>query len=225
MAVLLPSAGDERLWEHFATSGIPVPEHVDAVLGALAAGAASVPTIESATKLRRGTVEALLKILAVDGVAARGVDGWTATGKRWTYDAAKWATLRRVREAEADLMRHYAAGDACLMQFLQQALDDPDPTPCGRCSVCTGDLPFPGASASDASTETTLRYLRTLDVELEPRKLSPSGLADRKGKITGCAVGRALAFADEAAWSDAIAALGEGDGPVAPMSPTRWSAS
>ena len=214
VAVLLPSAGDERVWEYFATSGIPVPEHVDAVLGAMAAGASSVPAIESATRLRRGRVEALLKILAVDGVAARGIDGWAATGTRWTYDAAKWAALRRVREAEADLMRHYAAGDGCLMQFLQQALDDPDPTPCGRCSVCTGELPFPGASASDASAEATLRYLRTLDVELEPRKLWPSGLADRKGKITGCAVGRALAFADDAAWSDAIAALGENDGPV-----------
>ena len=72
----------------------------------------------------------------------------------------------------------------------------------------------PALSASDASAEATLRYLRTLDVELEPRKLWPSGLADRKGKITGCAVGRALAFADDAAWSDAIAALGENDGPV-----------
>ena len=35
VAVLLPSAADERVWEYFATSGIPVPEHVDAVLGAL----------------------------------------------------------------------------------------------------------------------------------------------------------------------------------------------
>ena len=128
VAVLLPSAGDERVWEYFATSGIPVPEHVDAVLGALDAGASSVPAIESATRLRRGRVEALLKILAVDGVVARGVDGWAATGTPWTYDAAKWAALRRVREAEADLMRHYAAGDGCLMQFLQQALDDPNPS-------------------------------------------------------------------------------------------------
>jgi ATP-dependent DNA helicase RecQ len=214
VAVLLPSAADERVWEYFATSGIPVPEHVDAVLGALDAGASSVPAIESATRLRRGRVEALLKILAVDGVVARAVDGWATTGTPWTYDNAKWAALRRVREAEADMMRHYAAGDGCLMQFLQQALDDPNPSPCGRCSVCTSELPYPGVAAGDASTEATLRYLRTLDVELEPRKLWPSGLAGRKGKITGCGVGRALAFADDAAWSDAINALGNGDGPV-----------
>jgi ATP-dependent DNA helicase RecQ len=214
VAVLLPSAADEGVWEYFASSGIPVPEHVDAVLGALTAGAATVPAIESATKLRRGRVEALLKLLAVDGVVARGVDGWAATGRPWTYDVAKWVALRRVRNAEADLMRRYAAGDGCLMQFLQEALDDPDPSPCGRCSVCTGELPYPGTSAGSTSTEATLRYLRTLDVELEPRKLWPSGLSGRKGKITACATGRALAFADDAAWSDAIAALDGVDVPV-----------
>jgi ATP-dependent DNA helicase RecQ len=202
------------VWEYFASSGIPVPEHVEAVLGALTAGVATVPAIESATKLRRGRVEALLKLLAVDGVVARGVDGWASTGRPWTYDAAKWLALRRVRNAEADLMRRYAAGDGCLMQFLQEALDDPDPSPCGRCSVCTGELPFPGASAGSTSTEATLRYLRTLDVELEPRKLWPSGLPGRKGKITACATGRALAFADDAAWSDAIATLDGVDVPV-----------
>ena len=42
-------------------------------------------------------------------------------------------------------MRGYAHGEGCLMEFLQQALDDPDPAPCGRCSVCTGELPSPGA--------------------------------------------------------------------------------
>ena len=214
VAVLLPAAADERVWEYFATSGIPVPEHVDALLAALDGGAATVVAIESATKLRRGRIEALLKILAVDGVVSRGADGWTATGTPWTYDAAKWQALRRVREAEADLMRHYAAGDGCLMQFLQRALDDPSPAPCGRCSVCTGELPYPGTAPEPASMATALLYLRTLDVELEPRKLWPAGVAGRKGKITGCAIGRALAFADDAAWADALAALGAGDRPV-----------
>jgi ATP-dependent DNA helicase RecQ len=214
VAVLLPSAADERVWEYFATSGIPDPEHVDAVLGALAAGATSVLAIESATRLRRGRIEALLKILAVDGVVERGVDGWFATGTAWTYDAGKWEALGEVRTAEADLMRRYAAGDGCLMQFLQEALDDPDPQPCGRCSVCTGELPFPGPAPAAPSADSARAYLRTLDVELEPRKLWPSGLPGRKGKIRGCGVGRALAFADDAAWSDALAALGNRDGPV-----------
>ena len=147
VAVLLPAPADERLWDYFATAGIPEPDHVEMVLQAIGDGATSVPAIETATRLRRGRIDALLKILAVDDVVVRGTDGWTATGTPWVHDAAKWDALRQVREAEADLMRRYAAGAGCLMQFLQMALDDPDPAPCGRCSVCTGDLPAPGAHA------------------------------------------------------------------------------
>jgi len=232
MAVLLPSPADERLWDYFATAGIPEPEHVEMVLAAMADGATSVPAIETATKLRRGRLDALLKILAVDDVVARGTDGWTTTGTPWVHDEAKWSALRQVRAAEADLMRRYAAGAGCLMQFLQMALDDPDPTPCGRCSVCTGDLPFPGHSPGAEAIDAARMYLRRLDVHLEPRKLWPSGVPGRKGKLSGCEIGRALAFADDPAWSDALAALGNSDGPISAEIAdamvavlTRWSKS
>ena len=232
VAVLLPSPADERLWDYFATAGIPEPEHVEMVLAAMADGATSVPAIETATKLRRGRLDALLKILAVDDVVARGTDGWTTTGTPWVHDEAKWTALRQVRAAEADLMRRYAAGAGCLMQFLQMALDDPDPTPCGRCSVCTGDLPFPGHSPGAEAIDAARIYLRRLDVHLEPRKLWPSGVPGRKGKLSGCEIGRALAFADDPAWSDALAALGNSDGPISAEIAdamvavlTRWSKS
>ena len=67
------------------------------------------PTIESATGMRRGRLEGLLKILAVDDAVERRAGGWVATGKGWYYDEAKWSALRQVRAAEADLMRSYAA--------------------------------------------------------------------------------------------------------------------
>ena len=111
-------------------------------------------------------------------------------------------------------MRGYAHGDGCLMQFLQQALDDPDPQPCGRCSVCTGTLPAPGARASGDVVEAARGSFRGQDVVVEPRKMWPSGLPDRKGKIRFLAPGRALAFADDPAWDDELAALGQRDGPA-----------
>ena len=91
----------------------------------------SVPAIESATGIRRGRFESLLKIVAVDGVVERVQNGWRSTGERYVHDAAKWAEIRSVRAAEAGLMRSYAGGRGCLMEFLQRALDDPDPGPCG----------------------------------------------------------------------------------------------
>ena len=74
---------------------------------------------------------------------------------------------RQVRATEADLMRSYAHGEGCLMQFLQQALDDPDPHRCGRCSVCTGRLPAPGAQPSQDTVAAARAFFRgqTLDAD------------------------------------------------------------
>ena len=41
---------------------------------------------------------------------------------------------------------------------------------------------------------------------IEPRKLWPAGVR-RKGRIAGCKEGRALAFADDPGWSDALLPL------------------
>ena len=113
-------------------------------------------------------------------------------------------------------MRRYASGAGCLMEFLQQALDDPDPGPCGRCSVCTGTLPEPGSGPDPATVTEASRFFRGLDVVIEPRKLWASGLPDRKGKITFLASGRALAFADDPAWSADLSKLWQSDRPAPP---------
>ena len=144
LAVLVPAESDEGIWNYFATAGIPDEAQVEQILDLLRDAPRSVPSLESATGIRRTRLEGLLKILAVDGAAERLPEGWIGTGQPWYFDEAKWSALRRVRAAEADLMRRYASGSGCLMEFLQLALDDPDPHPCGRCSVCTGTLPEPG---------------------------------------------------------------------------------
>src|SRR4026209_2989094 len=103
-----------------------------------------------------------------------------------------------MRELEAQLMRRYAAGDGCLMEFLQLALDDPDPGPCGRCSVCTGQLPAPGRDIDLATVEAVRMYLRGADTVLEPRKRWPAGAAgERKGTIGRATTGRAPPYPDQ----------------------------
>jgi len=122
------------------------------------------------------------------------------------HDTAKWDALARTRRAEADLMRQYAHGRGCLMAYLQTALDDPAPAPCGRCSVCTDDLPRPGAQPGQERLVAARNYLRGEDIVVEPRRLWPSG-AGRKGKIAGPAEGRAVAFADDPGWAQELLAL------------------
>ncbi len=110
LAVLVPAEADERIWEYFATSGIPDEAQVERVLDVLGGDEPqSLVAVEAATGIRRGRLETLLKILAVDGVVERRAGGWASTGQPWYFDEAKWTALRQVRAAEADLMRSYAA--------------------------------------------------------------------------------------------------------------------
>ena len=166
--------------------------------------------------MRRGRLEALLKILAVEGVLDKDGSTWRATGVPYVHDTAKWRALAQVRQQEAGIMRQYAQGAGCLMAYLQTALDDPSPAPCGRCSVCTGHLPFPGLAPSPQKLIAARNFLRGMDVDIEPRKRWPAGVG-RKGAVRGFDAGRAVAFADDPAWVAELQALrtaAPGDVPV-----------
>ena len=204
--VLLPSDADERIWDYFATASIPDPQTADKVLQSLGGDERSLIEIEADTGVRRGRLEALLKILAVAGVVEKTGSAWRATGVPYVHDTAKWSALAQVRQQEAGIMRQYAHGAGCLMAYLQTALDDPSPAPCGRCSVCTGHVPFPGLTPSQDKLIAARNFLRGMDVDIEPRKRWPSGVR-RKGSIQSFDVGRAVSFADDPGWVAELQAL------------------
>ena len=204
--VLLPSDADERIWDYFATASIPDPQTAAKVLQSLGGDGRSLIEIEADTGVRRGRLEALLKILAVEGVVDKDGSAWRATGVPYVHDSAKWSALAQVRQQEADIMRQYAHGQGCLMAYLQTALDDPSPAPCGRCSVCTGHLPYPGLAPSPDKLLAARDFLRGMDVDIEARKRWPAGVG-RKGAIRGFDLGRAVAFADDPGWVAELQAL------------------
>lgn len=209
VVVAVPSAGDERLWEWYRTAAVPDRGELERVLGYLEAeGPASTVAIEAGTGVRRSRVEALVKLLAVDGAVARQAGTWTATGRGYTWDQAHWDALGALRLAEAATMRTYLAEGRCLLALLQGALDDPAPTPCGRCSACTGS-PVLDVTVTDEQLAAVRTALRGVDVVLEPRKRWPSGVA-RRGTIAALAEGRALGFADDPAWAGELAAFAAG---------------
>lgn len=201
VAVLLPSDADEKVWEFFATASIPRLEDITAVLSALAERPKSIIELGSETSVRRGRLETLLKILDVDGIVIHEASKWAVTGKKYTHDHKKWAELEKSRADEAELMRNFAHGRGCLMEFLQRSLDDPDPGPCGRCSVCTGIAPGAGVQPDRKWLQLAHEFSRGVEVEIEARKRWPSGT--RFGSvIRGLAAGRAVAFADDPGWSE-----------------------
>ncbi len=213
-AVLLPTSADEKIWAFFDSTAFPDEERVRRVLAILADGPVSLPRLEADSGLRRTRLETLLKVLDVDGAVERIDGGWTATGREWNYDAARHEAIAAARRREQRAMLRYERGESCLMRQLRAELDDPTDVDCGRCAVCTGRVPL--GEPSPDTVRAAMQHLRAQTVVIEPRKMWPAG-APRRGRIAEAAraePGRALALAEDPAWSDAVSAALQADQPV-----------
>ena len=122
--------------------------------------------------LGMGRLEAMLKILDVEGAVARAGTRWTfVPGAQWSYDGERYAQVTALRRAEQRAMGAFGTDGRCLMRTLQEELDDPDPRDCGRCSVCAG--PRHGGALEPALVEAAGRHLRSRPIELEVKKMAP----------------------------------------------------
>ena len=222
--LLLPGPEDLAIWQWFATSSMPRLADATAVLDALcdADKPWSTPRLETVANVRRTRLELLLKVLAVDGAVERVSGGWRATGQDWTYDTDRYERVAATREAEQESMIAYARpADSpkatCRMAFLQQSLDDPTATQCGRCDVCSApwyptDIP---AQAAAAAAE----RLDRPGAELSPRAQWPTGVdrlgVDVRGKIgpdEAVENGRAVARLTDLGWGQRLRTLLGDDG-------------
>jgi ATP-dependent DNA helicase RecQ len=208
LVALLPSDADAGVWDYFATATIPDPDQMQRLLTGLEAYAdgtpATVPQLEAETGLRRGRVELMLKQLAVDGAVERVEQGWVRGAAAWTYDREHYDGIVATRRREADIMRDYTRGRRCLMQLLQESLDDASAAPCGRCSVCLGRLPEGlRERPSDETVAAVTAVLRGETHVLEPRKMWPGGAFGQRGRIAPNLMaeqGRTVIFADAPEW-------------------------
>ncbi|MEW1602102.1 RecQ family ATP-dependent DNA helicase [Streptomyces sp. NPDC093808] len=222
--LLLPGKEDEAIWEYFASLAFPPEETVRRTLDVLARAERplSLPALEPLVELRRSRLETMLKVLDVDGAVKRVKGGWTATGQPWTYDAERYAWVARQRAAEQQAMRDYVSTTGCRMEFLQRQLDDEGAKPCGRCDNCAGARYT--AEASAVALDAARADLGRAGVEVEPRRMWPTGLpaigVDLKGRIPAgeqAARGRALGRLSDIGWGNRLRPLlapHAPDGPV-----------
>ncbi|MEV7417322.1 RecQ family ATP-dependent DNA helicase [Streptomyces sp. NPDC089919] len=220
--LLMPGKDDEAIWQYFASVAFPPEELVRRTLDVLAQAGRplSLPALEPLVDLRRTRLETMLKVLDVDGAVHRVKGGWTATGQPWTYDAERYAWVARQRAAEQQAMRDYAAGTGCRMEFLRLQLDDEEAAPCGRCDNCAGARYT--ADVSEAALDTARGELSRPGVELEPRKMWPTGLpavgVELKGRIPAgelAATGRALGRLSDIGWGNRLRPM------LAPQAPDQ----
>jgi ATP-dependent DNA helicase RecQ len=173
--VLLRGGEDRRIQDFFIEQAFPARERVAAVLSELElAGGEGRTTRElmAVVNLGMGRIEAMLKILDVEGAVRRDGSRWyTVPGADWTYDAERYAQVTALRRAEQEAMAAFGSGGRCLMRVLQEELDDPDARDCGRCSVCTA--PRFARPPDPALVELAGRHLRSRPIELEVKKMAP----------------------------------------------------
>ncbi len=209
--VLVPTPAERDIWAFFDSTAMPAEEQVDEVLAVLAAaGPSTLVELEGSVNLRRGRLEALLKVLDVEGAVDRDGSRWFRTDAPWSYDHDRLGHLRAQRLREQQAMIAYQGDGRCRLRFLREQLDDHGATDCGRCDVCRGTAGGRPATEAPAGEDlaTARQFLRSATVVLDPRKQWPRGLDERRGNIAAdrrAEQGRALAFGTDPGWSEVLA--------------------
>jgi ATP-dependent DNA helicase RecQ len=224
--VLLRGREDRRIQDFFITQAFPSAERVAEVRGVLAdAGDAGATTREIQAQVNLGLtrLEAMLKVLDVEGAVGRSGGRWVdVPGSTWTYDAERYRHVTELRRAEQEAMAAYGTDGRCLMRTLQEQLDDPDPSDCGRCAVCAG--PRYAAAPDRELVRAGQAALRSRPVDFEPKRMAPDATTGAMRKIpenVRVEPGRALARRGDAGWDEQVreevAAGRVGDDVVAAM--------
>ncbi|MCW2621721.1 MAG: ATP-dependent helicase RecQ, partial [Frankiales bacterium] len=128
------------------------------------------------------------------------------------------------RAAEQQAMRDYESTTGCRMEFLRRQLDDPEvlaaAAPCGRCDNCLATRL--DVSVQQASLEAAQAALGRPGIDLEVRKLWPTGMAALDVRLSGkigpdvqAEPGRALGRLSDIGWGTRLrAVLSAEDGAV-----------
>lgn len=171
-----------------------------------------MPKLEKVLNLSRGQINKVLKLLSLEFPAPVTKQGskWYATAVNYQPNRQKIEQLTRIRYQEQDQMRDYMSSNRCLMQFLASALDDENPTVCGKCAVCLGKSLLPVTYSSNVVNQAVM-FLKRSDQIIEPRKQWPSKGAFSVYNFSGrikpelkAETGRALCLWGDAGWGQLV---------------------
>ena len=171
VGVLMSGVEDQDIHESFRDSAFPSEAHVNEILHVLEqSDGLSIRSIEEQTNLRHGQIEKVLKLLSVESPAPVIKDGncWVRTPVRYQMDHARIAHLTGQRVQEWQEVQGYLDDAGCKMTFLRRALDDLDPTPCGKCSSCLG-RPVINAQVDPALAHRAGTFLKHAEMVITPK--------------------------------------------------------
>ena len=211
--ILLNGKEDDEIINYFIKTAFPPENHTQAVLQALneSEDGYSVSQLQQQLNLSKSQIEKVLKIISLESPAPVTKQGskWYTTPIDYQPNTAKIAELTRIRRQEQAQMQQYMDSNQCLMAFLADALDDPNPQPCGKCAVCLGKDLLP-TNSSRQMVDAAILYLRRSDRPIEPRKKWPDNSQlslGWKGNIKlelRPETGKALSLWSDAGWGELV---------------------
>src|SRR4051794_33224412 len=206
--VLLRGREDRRIQDFFIEQAFPPKDRVDRVLEAIDDdGGATTNELMGAVNLGKSRIEAMLKVLDVEGAVTRNGTRWTRVpGSNWAYDGDRYAHVTQLRRHEQEAMAAFGADGRCLMRVLLEELDDPDPQDCGVCAICTAPK-FNGELDARLVREAAL-HLRSRPLILDVKKMAPDaeGKMKKLGDDVRSEEGRALARLGDGGWDPLVQA-------------------
>ena len=211
--ILLSGEEDEEITNYFIETAFPPEIHNQAVLDALnqAEDGLSVPMLEEKLNLTNGQINKVLKLLSIEtpSPVKKIKSKYYATPINYQIKTEKIAILTEIRYQEQARMWDYMQSQECLMQFLRKELDDPNPGPCGKCSICLGKPLLPESVSSKFVAE-AVKFLRTREEIIDPRKKWPKNALltyNFKGNISEnlqAEIGRSLSLWNDAGWGKIV---------------------
>jgi ATP-dependent DNA helicase RecQ len=199
--VALSGREDDDIARYFMDNAFPPTADMHTILEALeGTDSMSAARLEQTVNLRRGRIAQALKLLELDGAVAKQGGRYVRTSVPWAQDEERIRRVIAARRIELEQMQAYMRYDGCLMAFLVDLLDDPDPALCGRCVNCTGvGLP---RTVDDELVRAAVSYLRR---DLRPIKARLQWAADAVEGLSGRisppnAAGMALSVYGDAGW-------------------------
>jgi ATP-dependent DNA helicase RecQ len=211
--ILLSGVEDDEIQDYFITSAFPSVEIMKQILAVLdKTEALPINDILARVNVSRSMLDKALKLLEVDGAIGITFENRRTicfrTPNPWFPDIERVEHVTNQRRVEQAQIQSYMVHKGCLMEFLQRALDDTQPQPCGRCANCRGKG-LPATVSNELVTEAEI-YLRGAIIPIEPRHMLPAGIfPDHKRKIPTELLnetGRSLCYYGDAGWGTLVRA-------------------
>lgn len=215
--ILLCGEEDENIANYFIRSAFPPQQHISEILETLdeSDDGLSVPAMQSNLNLKKSQIDKTIKFLTVESPSPITKIGtkWhvTAAASSYSIDQEHVNSITNIRIQEQRQMQEYMQHGECLMEFLERALDDPNPRVCGKCVNCNSDLLLSGEVDNQLANRAAI-FLKRSYQPIEPRKQWPAHnampICGFRGNISEdlrAETGRALSLWRDAGWGQMVA--------------------